>query len=73
MTLEEIRRTAMTLPERDRLTLAMDLMETIPDDHPGLSGDDRTFVEELNRRVNAGGSRIPWEIVEKELEAGLNP
>ena len=72
MTFEEILKTSMTLSGRDRLKLAMELLDSIPDEHPGLDVDGSAFLDELDRRVNAGGPRIPWEVVEKELEADLN-
>jgi hypothetical protein len=51
-TRDDILNAAMQLPESDRLTIATRLLETIPDDAPGLSMDDDNLLEELERRFN---------------------
>jgi hypothetical protein len=49
-TREEILDAALRLPESDRLDIAHRLMETLPDELPGLSEDEPHLVEELDRR-----------------------
>jgi hypothetical protein len=48
----EIIDAALKLSESDRLVIAVRLLETLPDDHPGLSEDDPGFLDELERRAN---------------------
>jgi hypothetical protein len=50
--LDQIIDAALKLPESDRLLVAARLLETLPDDHPGLSEDDPGFMDELERRAN---------------------
>jgi hypothetical protein len=52
----EIIDAALKLPEADRLLIATRLLETLPDDYPGLSEDDPGFLDELVRRA---GDREP--------------
>jgi hypothetical protein len=35
------------------------LLETLPDDLPGLAEDDPGFLDELERRANDAGPTIP--------------
>jgi hypothetical protein len=48
----EIIDAALKLPESDRLLIATRLLETLPDDYPGLSEDEPGFVDELERRAS---------------------
>lgn len=72
-TREEVLKSAMALSEADRLLLATELMDTVPDDLPGWSIDDPEFQNELDRRANDGSQGIPWEAVQAQLRADLNP
>ncbi len=59
-TREEILSAAMQLPEADRLSIAAQLLDTIPDDAPGLSMDDEGLLEELERRFNDKAGAVPF-------------
>jgi hypothetical protein len=50
---------ALKLPESDRLLIATRLLETLPDDQPGLSEDDPGFMDELERRASDKEPTIP--------------
>jgi hypothetical protein len=56
---DEILNAALKLSESDRLLIATRLMESIPDDPPGLSEDDPAFLEELDRRAKDTEGWIP--------------
>jgi hypothetical protein len=55
---DEILDAALKLTEADRLLLVSQLMDTLPDDLPGLPDDDPTFLEELERRAKDSDSTI---------------
>jgi len=56
---DEILNAALKLPESDRLLIATRLMDTLPEELPGLSEDDPGFLEELERRACDSESTIP--------------
>jgi hypothetical protein len=56
---DEIVDAALKLSEGDRLIIASRLLETLPDDLPGLSGDDADFIGELERRANDTAPTVP--------------
>jgi hypothetical protein len=56
---DEIINAALKLPEAERLLVAARLLETLPDDYPGLSADDPGFMDELERRANDTEPTIP--------------
>jgi hypothetical protein len=66
-TRDEILDAALRLPESDRLVIASRLMETLPDDLPGLSEDDPEFDAELDRRSGDIDESVPWEQLRDEL------
>ena len=70
MTCDEILDVALKLPEGDRLAIIDRLLETLPDDLPGLSDDDPEFHEELERRSGNWEGAVPWQQLQDEL---LNP
>lgn len=55
----EIIDAALKLPEADRLLIATRLLETLPDDYPGLSEDETGFLDELQRRASDTQPTIP--------------
>jgi hypothetical protein len=57
---------AMLLPEDERATIALRLLETMPDEDVTLSIDDPTLVEELDRRFADGAKLIPWSELRAE-------
>jgi hypothetical protein len=62
---------ALELSEADRLSLAAELIESVPQP-PELSDfDDPAFLEEVRRRVAENDPGIPWEQVKAELLADL--
>ncbi len=52
----EIIAAALNLPESDRLLIATRLLETLPDDYPGLWEIDPGMLEELEHRA---GDTLP--------------
>jgi hypothetical protein len=69
-TRDEILDAALQLPESDRLAIASRLMETIPEDFPGLADDDPEFDAELKRRSGDTEGSISWEELRDELRRG---
>jgi hypothetical protein len=66
-TRDEILDAALGLPESDRLVIANRLLETLPEDAPGLSDDDPEFDAELDRRSGDLSGSVPWEQLRDEL------
>lgn len=64
---ENIFQAAMKLPEDERLVLVSRLLETMPEDPPGLSLDDPDLVAELRRRSGDVEGAVPWEQLRDEL------
>jgi hypothetical protein len=56
---DEILDAALKLSESDRLVIATRLLDTLPDDLPGLSEDDPEFLDELERRAKDTEGSIP--------------
>ena len=56
---DEIIDAALKLPESDRLLIAARLLDTLPDDYPGLSEDDAGFISELERRAKDTEATVP--------------
>ncbi|MEX2188623.1 MAG: hypothetical protein WD875_17580 [Pirellulales bacterium] len=56
---DEILSAALKLPEDERLSIATQLLGTLPDDAPGLSIDGEDLLEELDRRFNDGSDTVP--------------
>lgn len=70
-TREEVLKSAMELPEADRLQIATELIDSVAEDWPGWALDDPNFVAELERRVNDGSRNVPWDTVQAQLRADL--
>ena len=58
-TRNEILEMALSLSEADRLEIAWCLMDSVPEDPPGLSFDDPGLIEELDRRCREDTESIP--------------
>jgi hypothetical protein len=56
---DEILKSALELAETDRLLIAERLLDTLPEDVPGLSVDDPDLLEELERRSQDTSGAIP--------------
>jgi hypothetical protein len=56
---DEILDAALKLPESDRLLIATRLLDTLPEDLPGLSEEDPGFLDELERRANDAEPTVP--------------
>jgi hypothetical protein len=63
---DEIINAALKLPESDRMLIAARLLETLPDDYPGLSEEDPGFLDELERRANDRDAIIPISEIWKQ-------
>ena len=64
---DEILQAALELAEADRLVIANRLLETLPDNMPGLADDSPDFVEELERRSGDWDGAVPWEQLRDDL------
>ena len=69
---DEVLKSALSLPESDRILLASELLDSLPGTPPGLSVDDPEFEAELERRFSDGTKYVPWEIVSRQLDDDLN-
>jgi len=47
---DEILKSALLLPEADRILLATEILDSVAEPIPGMSIDDSNFTERLNRR-----------------------
>ena len=63
---DEIIDAALKLPESDRLLIVARLLETLPNDYPGLSEDNAGFMDELERRASDADPTIPVSDVWKQ-------
>jgi hypothetical protein len=57
---------ALKLPEGERLALVSRLLETMPADDSGLSLDDPSLIEELDRRSSDLAGSVPWSELRME-------
>ena len=57
---ETVFNAALQLSEGERLNLAFRLLDTVPEDAPGLSLDDPNLRQELDRRFADSDGSIPW-------------
>ncbi|MEX2288387.1 MAG: hypothetical protein WD648_14925 [Planctomycetaceae bacterium] len=64
---DDILKAALQLSEQDRLEIASRLLETVPEEPPGLSADSPEFFAELERRSGRWEDAIPWEEVKDKL------
>lgn len=69
---DDLLKTALTLPESERILLAAELLDSIPGELPGLSVDEPGFESELERRFNDGTKSVSWEEVSQQLKDDLN-
>ena len=68
---EELLKSALSLPEADRLLLATELLDSVDSSTTRLSVDDPAFLQELERRANDPSPGIPWEDVKRRMESKL--
>jgi hypothetical protein len=66
-TRDEILKAALQLSEADRLAIANELMDTLPEDAPGLRDDDPEFTQELERRSGDLEGSMTWEELREEF------
>ena len=69
---EEILKSALPLPEADRMLLAKELLDSFDDSKTSFSVDDPAFLQELERRANDPSPGIPWEEVKRRMESKLS-
>ena len=69
---EEILKSALSLPEADRIILATELLDSFEDSLPGLSVANPAVLQELERRANEQSPGIPWEEVKRRMESKLS-
>jgi len=63
---DEILDAALQLSEDDRMLIAGRLLETLPEEPPGLSMDDPELEAELERRSGDWEGAVPWEQLRDE-------
>ncbi len=68
---DELLRSALSLPEGERILLATELMDSVAKSPAHLSTDDPAFLQELERRANDDSPAIPWEEVKRRMEGKL--
>ena len=69
---DNVLKSALALPESDRILLATELLDSLGCTPPGLSIDDPGFETELDRRFNDGTNSVSWESVSQQLEVDLD-
>lgn len=69
---EEILKSALLLPEADRIILATELLDSFVDSMPGLAVEAPEFLQELERRANDKSPGISWEEVKLRMESKLS-
>lgn len=69
---DDILKSALSLPESDRIRLATELLDSFPGTPPGLSIEDPEFLKELERRANDPAPGIAWEEIQRTLEGKLH-
>jgi hypothetical protein len=63
---ESVFEAALGLPENERLALVSRLLETMPVDDSGVSLDDDSLVEELDRRFADRAGSVDWSELRAE-------
>jgi putative addiction module component (TIGR02574 family) len=71
MSQEELFKSALALPEGERILLATELLDSIESSSARFSVDDPAFLQELERRANDPSPGIPWEEVKRRMESKL--
>jgi len=71
MSQEELFKSALALPEGERILLATELLDSIESSSSQFSVDDPAFLQELERRANDPSPGIPWEEVKRRMESKL--
>lgn len=69
---EEVLKSALSLPEADRILLATKLLDSFDDSKASFSVDDPSFLQELERRANDLPPGIPWEEVKRRIGSKLS-
>lgn len=69
---DDVLKSALALPESDRIQLAAELLDSIQGTPTVIALDDPGFEEELDKRFNDGTRSVPWAKVSQQLEADLN-
>jgi len=69
---EEVLKSALSLPEADRILLATKLLDSFDDSKASFSVDDPSFLQELERRANDPPPGIPWEEVKRRIGSKLS-
>jgi hypothetical protein len=65
MDVQQVFDAALQLPEADRFALVSRLLQSTPDELPGLSMDDDNLIEELDRRFNDLEGAVDWNDLRK--------
>ena len=68
LTHQAIHRAALQLAEEERLELAMDLLDSLPDGELTLSQDDPGLVAKLELRGSDEQGALDWEQLRNEIK-----
>jgi hypothetical protein len=68
LTPQAIHTAALQLADDDRLQLAMDLLDSLPDDDTILSIDDPNLLEKLEQRGTDEEGAMSWEQLRNEIK-----
>lgn len=68
LTPQAIQTAALQLPDDQRLQLAMDLLDSLPDDDTTLSLDDPNLIEKLEQRGVDEEGAMSWEQLRGEIK-----
>ena len=64
--IQSILDTALQLPESDRLEIAQELLDSLPDQDEGIAIDDPGFLQEMERRAQDSAAGISWKEIYAE-------
>lgn len=68
LTQQAIHRAALQLAEEERLELAMDLLDSLPDGETMLSQDDSGLIAKLEQRGTNEQGAMDWEQLRNEIK-----
>ena len=66
---DEILKSALTLPEADRILLATELLDSVNEPMPGMSIDDPKLLDELKHRRDSMNSSISTQELFSRFDA----
>jgi hypothetical protein len=68
ITRDDVLAAALQLSDDDRLLVATQLLETLPDELPGLDLDAAALSAELQRRSGDWNGAVAWDELKREVD-----